>query len=60
MAHVDAPSISATTGSSFADGLVTQFQFTPVPEPSTVVLYSLGALLMGAGVRSRRRRSVDA
>ena len=46
-AHVDAPNISAASGSFFADGLVTQFQFTPVPEPSTLLLISLGALLVG-------------
>ena len=59
-AHVDAPSIAATSGSSFADGLVTQFQFTPVPEPSTLVLGSLGVLLVGVGGRWRRRHSVRA
>ena len=61
-AHVDAPSISATSGSSFADGLVTQFQFqvTPVPEPSTLVLASLAALLLIVSARWSRRRSVGA
>jgi hypothetical protein len=48
-AHVDAASISATSGSPFAIGLVTQFQFTAVPEPSTLMLGSLGALLVGGG-----------
>jgi hypothetical protein len=57
-AHVDAPDISATSGSPFATGLVTQFQFTPVPEPSTVLLDSLGVLLVGVGARWRQRRSV--
>ena len=55
-AHVDAPDISAASGSSFATGLVTQFQFTAVPEPSTLVLGSLGALLVGVGARWRQRR----
>jgi hypothetical protein len=59
-AHVDAPDISAASGSSFATGLVTQFQFTPVPEPSTLVLDSLGALLVGVGAWWRQRRSVRA
>jgi len=55
-AHVDAPSISAASGSPFATGLVTQFQFTPVPEPSTLVLNSLGVLLIGVGARWGLRR----
>ncbi len=42
-AHVDAPAISAASGSFFASGLVTQFQFTPVPEPSTLVSARGGA-----------------
>lgn len=46
MAHVDAPSIAAPTGGFFVDGLVTQFQFTSIPEPSTV-LSSLVALVAG-------------
>jgi len=50
-AHVDAPDTGATSGSTFATGLVTQFQFTAVPEPSTLVLFSLGALLVAVGVR---------
>ena len=53
-AHVDAPDISAASGSPFATGLVTQFQFTPVPEPSTLMLDSLGALLVGVGAWWRR------
>ncbi|HEY7388923.1 MAG TPA: PEP-CTERM sorting domain-containing protein [Bryobacteraceae bacterium] len=57
-AHVDAPSIGATTGSVFATGLVTEFQVTPVPEPSTLVLDLLSALLIGMGVWWRQRRSV--
>jgi hypothetical protein len=59
-AHVDAPDISAASGGAFATGLVTQFQFTPVPEPSTLLLDSLGALLVGVGGRGRPRRSVRA
>jgi hypothetical protein len=59
-AHLDAPDISAASGTSFATGLVTQFQFTPVPEPSTLVLGSLGTLLVGVGARWRQRRSVRA
>lgn len=59
-AHLDAPDISATSGTSFATGLVTEFQFTPVPEPSTLVLASLGTLLVGVGARWRQRRSVRA
>jgi hypothetical protein len=59
-AHLDAPDISAASGTSFATGLVTQFQFTPVPEPSTLVLGSLGILLVGVGARWRQRRSVRA
>jgi hypothetical protein len=59
-AHLDAPDISAASGTSFATGLVTQFQFTPVPEPSTLVLSSLGTLLVGVGARWRQRRSVRA
>ena len=55
-AHVDAPDSSATSGSFFGSGLVTQFQYTPVPEPSMMVLGSLGALLVGAGARLRRRK----
>ena len=56
-AHVDAPDISAASGSSFATGLVTQFQFTAVPEPSTVALGSTGVLLVGVGAWCRHRRS---
>ena len=56
-AHVDAPDVSAASGSPFATGLVTQFQFTAVPEPSTVVLGSLGALLVGVVAWWRQRRS---
>ena len=59
-AHLDAPDISATSGTSFATGLVTEFQFTPVPEPSTLVLASLGTLLVGVGARWCQRRSVRA
>ena len=59
-AHLDAPDISAASGTSFATGLVTEFQFTPVPEPSTLVLASLGTLLVGVGARWRQRRSVFA
>jgi hypothetical protein len=51
--HVDAPDIVAASGSAFGTGLVTQFQFTSVPEPSTAVLFLLGAMLVGAGIRSR-------
>jgi hypothetical protein len=50
-AHVDAPSIGAASGDFFGTGLVTQFQFTAVPEPSTRVLFLLGALLFGVGIR---------
>jgi hypothetical protein len=54
-AHVDASSIGAVSGDVFNTGLVTQFQFTQVPEPSTFLLLgSAGALLIG--VRARRRR----
>jgi hypothetical protein len=59
-AHLDAPDISAASGTSFATGLVTEFQFTPVPEPSTLVLASLGTLLVGVGWGWRQRRSVRA
>ena len=59
-AHVDAPDISAASGSAFATGLVTQFEFTPVPEPSTLALYLLGALLAGVGAWWRQRHSVRA
>jgi hypothetical protein len=59
-AHLDAPDISAASGTSFATGLVTQFQFTPVPEASTLALGSLGTLLVGVGARWRQRRSVRA
>src|SRR5262249_49363527 len=54
-AHIDAPSIAATSGTVFASGLVTQFQFTPVPtpEPSMLVLESLGALLVGVAAWCR-------
>jgi len=51
--HVDAASIGATTGDPFPTGLVTQFQFTAVPEPSTLLLVSLGAMLLAFAVRSR-------
>ena len=57
-AHIDAPDISAATGSYFADGLVTQFQYTAVavPEPSTIVLESLGALLIALGASRKFSR----
>jgi hypothetical protein len=55
-AHVDAASIGATSGDILGNGLVTQFQFTPVPEPSTLMLFSAGALLVGLGALRRRRR----
>ncbi len=59
-AHVDAPDISAASGSPFATGLVTQFQYTPIPEPSTLLLASLGAFLAGAGARWRQRSNATA
>jgi hypothetical protein len=52
--HVDAPSIAAASGDPFSTGLVTQFQFTAVPEPLTLVLFLLGALLVGLGIRAPR------
>jgi hypothetical protein len=53
-AHVDAPSLGAASGDFFGTGLVTQFQFTAVPEPSTMVLCLLGALLVGVGIKLPR------
>jgi len=53
-AHVDAPDSGAASGSAFATGLVTQFQFTAVPEPSTGALFFLGALMVGVGIKSPR------
>lgn len=53
-AHVDAASSAATSGSPFATGLVTQFQFATVPEPSTLALALLGTLV-GLSARARRR-----
>jgi hypothetical protein len=50
-AHVDAPGLGAASGDFFGTGLVTQFQFTAVPEPSTPVLFLLGVLLVGVAVR---------
>jgi hypothetical protein len=52
--HLDAPSIGATSGDPFGSGLVTQFQFTAVPEPSTLVLFLLGAMLISLGIRAPR------
>jgi hypothetical protein len=54
-AHVDASGSSSTSGNVFATGLVTQFQFAPVPEPSSLTLGSLGALI-GLGAWRRKRR----
>jgi hypothetical protein len=53
-AHVDASGMSSTSGSYFANGLVTQFEFTAVPEPSTLALGALGAMVVGIGARWRR------
>jgi hypothetical protein len=57
-AHVDAASSAATSGGFFASGLVTEFQFAPVPEPSSltlmVALGSLCALVWGTRRWGRR------
>ena len=59
-AHVDAASIGATSGTILATGLVTQFQFAPVPEPSVLVLaLATGALMWGGGKWRQRPRSVQ-
>lgn len=60
VSRVYAPSASATSGTIDSTGLITQFTFVAIPEPTSVAL--LGAGLAGAAdslrrrVRSRRRR----
>jgi hypothetical protein len=50
-------SATATTGDVLDSALVAQFTVQPVPEPSTFVLVSLGALgLLGSAWRRRRHR----
>jgi len=55
-AHVDASGVGSTSGSILPTGVVTQFQFSAVPEPSTLVLNSAGVLLLASWARWRRRR----
>lgn len=55
-AHVDASGVGSTSGSVLPIGVVTQFQFTSVPEPSTLLLNGAGVLLFTGWARWRRRR----
>ena len=56
ISSVSANSVGAAAGITSSLGLVTQFVLTPVPEPSTVALLTVGLIAIGFSARSRQTR----
>ena len=56
VSSVSANSVGAVSGTASTLGLVTQFGMTPVPEPSTVALLTVGLVAFGFLARQRKTR----
>ena len=57
VSSVSANSVNANSGTISSLGLVTEFWFTPIPEPSTVTLLLVGLVAFGFSARLRRDRN---